>query len=106
MKKIIRTLDFYGFDQDNTMYDVNSTPISKVTEIKNEKYCRVKNEEGNESSENGDNDSATNPTGNTTTPTNNGGEESNTWSNEPTLVDNGEATNNENNNNEILNMVK
>lgn len=38
--KNIRTLDFYGFDGDNTMYDTNSYPISKTSELENEKYVK------------------------------------------------------------------
>lgn len=43
-------LNFYAYDKDNTLYDVNSYPISEVSEIKNEKY--VKNEENNENNNN------------------------------------------------------
>ena len=45
MKEKLRTLEFYGFDDDNTMYDVNSYPISDVKEIKNKKYIRLDEEE-------------------------------------------------------------
>ncbi len=45
MKDKVRTLDFYGFDDDNTMYDVNSYSISDVKEIKNKKYIRPDEEE-------------------------------------------------------------
>lgn len=45
MKDKVRTLDFYGFDDDNTMYDVNSYSISDVKEIKNKKYIRHDEEE-------------------------------------------------------------
>lgn len=95
MKEIIRTLDFYGFDQDSTMYDTNSTSISKVTEIKNEKYCKVDAESGDESSddtsENTD-PSTENEGGNTENPTDNGNSNTpsgddeglNTDTNEPT----------------------
>jgi len=40
MKDIVRTLDFYEFDKDCTMYDVNSYSISKVVEVENEKYVK------------------------------------------------------------------
>lgn len=45
MKNIVRQLNYYGFDDDNTMYDVNSTVISKVKEQKNKKYMRKSEEE-------------------------------------------------------------
>jgi len=45
MKDKVRTLDFYGFDDDNTMYDVNSYSISSVKEVKNKKYIRPDEEE-------------------------------------------------------------
>ena len=45
MKEKLRTLEFYGFDDDNTMYDVNSYSISDVKEIKNKKYIRLDEEE-------------------------------------------------------------
>lgn len=45
MKNIVRQLNYYGFDDDNTMYDVNSTEISKVKEQKNKKYMRKSEEE-------------------------------------------------------------
>ena len=41
MKEKVRTLEFYGFDDDNTMYDLNSYPISDVKEIKNKKYIKL-----------------------------------------------------------------
>jgi hypothetical protein len=40
MKKKVRTLEFYGFDDDNTMYDVNPYVISETKEIKNTKYVK------------------------------------------------------------------
>ncbi len=52
MKEKLRTLEFYGFDDDNTMYDVNSYPISDVKEIKNKKYIRP--DEEDPESESGD----------------------------------------------------
>ncbi len=54
MEEKLRTLEFYGFDDDNTMYDVNSYPISNVKEIKNKKYIRLDEEEPE--SESGDTD--------------------------------------------------
>lgn len=47
MKDVVRNLDFYGFDKDCTMYDVNSYPISKVVEVTNEKYVKPEVEEEN-----------------------------------------------------------
>lgn len=55
MNKKVRTLDFYGFDDDNTMYDINSTVISETKEIKNMKYVKVKEEENNDLTENAEN---------------------------------------------------
>lgn len=59
MKKFVRTLEFYGFDDDSiTKKDSNFTkdddklfPISDVKEIKNRKYVLTEkeNEENNES---------------------------------------------------------
>lgn len=46
MKNILRTLDYYGYDDDNTMYKKNEKykdevfEISKVKEHKNKKYMR------------------------------------------------------------------
>jgi hypothetical protein len=46
MKDKIRTLDFYGFDGDNTMikddenYKDECFSISKLKEIRNEKYIK------------------------------------------------------------------
>ena len=45
MKNKVRVLNFYGFDDDNTMYDVNPYVISETKEIKNMKYVKVKEEE-------------------------------------------------------------
>jgi hypothetical protein len=45
MKNKVRVLNFYGFDDDNTMYDVNPYVISEAKEIKNMKYVKVKEEE-------------------------------------------------------------
>ena len=54
MKNILRTLEYYGFDDDNTMYKAQSTDIiesidvfaiSKVKEQKNKKYMRKSEEE-------------------------------------------------------------
>jgi hypothetical protein len=50
MKKKVRTLEFYGFDDDNTMYDVNPYVISDTKEIKNKKYLRPDEEEPTEDS--------------------------------------------------------
>lgn len=55
MKKKVRTLEFYGFDDDNTMYDANSYVISETKEIKNMKYVIVKEEENNTSATTEDN---------------------------------------------------
>jgi hypothetical protein len=54
MKKKVRLLNFYGFDDDNTMYDVNPYVISETKEIKNMKYVKY-NEENNESGTTEDN---------------------------------------------------
>jgi hypothetical protein len=43
MKDNVRTLAFYGFDGDNTLYDVNSYPVSKVVEVENNKYMKENN---------------------------------------------------------------
>lgn len=46
MKNLVRTLDYYGYDYDSTMYkknedEINETfNISKVKEIKNKKYIK------------------------------------------------------------------
>lgn len=51
MKNKVRTLDFYGFDDDNTMakHVTDDTKgafvISRTKEIKNMKYVKVKEEE-------------------------------------------------------------
>ncbi len=54
MKNIVRQLNYYGFDDDNTMYEAHSTEIlkhmdvfaiSKVKEQKNKKYMRKSEEE-------------------------------------------------------------
>lgn len=51
MKNIVRTLDYYGYDYDGTMYkknenEINETfQISKVKEQKNKKYIKMKNNE-------------------------------------------------------------
>lgn len=51
MKNKVRTLDFYGFDDDNTMakHVTDDTKgafvISRAKEIKNMKYVKVKEEE-------------------------------------------------------------
>lgn len=47
----IRTLDFYGFDGDNTMYDTNSYPISKASELENEKYVKETEDTTNDETE-------------------------------------------------------
>lgn len=52
MKKKVRTLEFYGFDDDNTMYDANSYVISETKEIKNMKYVKVNEEDQNKEEEN------------------------------------------------------
>ena len=54
MKNKVRILEFYGFDDDNTMYDTNSYVISDTKEIKNMKYVKY-NEENNESGTTEDN---------------------------------------------------
>jgi hypothetical protein len=54
MKNKVRVLNFYGFDDDNTMYDVNPYVISETKEIKNMKYVKY-NEENNESGATEDN---------------------------------------------------
>lgn len=49
MKNIVRTLDYYGYDYDSTMYKKNENykdetfEISKIKEERNKKY--IKNEE-------------------------------------------------------------
>lgn len=40
MKNIIRTLDYYGYDYDSTMYENDPYEVSKVKEIKNMKYIK------------------------------------------------------------------
>lgn len=46
MKNIIRTLDYYGYDYDSTLYKKNENykdetfDISKVKELKNRKYIK------------------------------------------------------------------
>lgn len=46
MKNIVRTLDYYGYDYDSTMYKNNEKykdeifDISKVKEHKNKKYIK------------------------------------------------------------------
>lgn len=46
MKKLVRTLDYYGYEDDSTMYKKNEAykdeifGISKVKEIRNRKYVR------------------------------------------------------------------
>ena len=51
MKDIVRTLNYYGFDDDNTMVKkdenyVNETfEISKVADVKNKKYTIIEDEE-------------------------------------------------------------
>lgn len=66
MKKRVRTLDFYGFDDDNTMvkYITEDTKgmfyISKTKEIKNMKYVRTEGGEEEETQEDNNNE-----TGNT-----------------------------------------
>ena len=59
MKDIVRTLDFYGFDGDNTLYDVNSYPVSKVVEVENNKYV---NENNVEDASNDETEQTTEPT--------------------------------------------
>jgi hypothetical protein len=59
MKDIVRTLDFYGFDGDNTLYDVNSYPVSKVVEVENNKYV---NENNVEDASNDETEPTTEPT--------------------------------------------
>ena len=46
MKNLIRTLDYYGYEDDSTMYKKNENykdetfDISKVKELKNRKYIK------------------------------------------------------------------
>jgi hypothetical protein len=75
----IRTLDFYGFDGDNTMYDTNSYPISKASEVENEKYVK-------ETEDNATNDE--------TEPTVDGGETPTTELTEPTDTESGDTETN------------
>ena len=53
MKKKVRTLEFYGFDYNNTMLgDVDHFPVSKVKEVKNMKYVvPVEEEESDDDTE-------------------------------------------------------
>lgn len=54
MKKV-RTLDFYGYSDDSTMIrEKDYFPVSKVEEIRNQKYVKVDDEEEDESTESGD----------------------------------------------------
>lgn len=55
MKNKVRVLNFYGFDDDNTMYDVNPYVISETKEIKNMKYVKVKEEEEETEDQNNEN---------------------------------------------------
>ena len=64
MKNKVRTLDYYGFDEDNTMVKkdenyVNETfEISKIGDVKNRKYSVVKkDEEESENTESGNTES-------------------------------------------------
>lgn len=47
MGKKVRTLDYYGFDEDTTMvktneeYENETFEISKAKELRNEKYIRI-----------------------------------------------------------------
>lgn len=52
MKNKVRVLNFYGFDDDNTMYDVNPYVISETKEIKNMKYVKVSEEDQNNEEKN------------------------------------------------------
>jgi ABC-type oligopeptide transport system substrate-binding subunit len=51
MKNIVRQLNYYGFDDDNTMYKAFKSDsmgvfaISKIKEQKNKKYMRKSEEE-------------------------------------------------------------
>jgi hypothetical protein len=54
MKNIVRQLNYYGFDDDNTMYEAHSSKkldhmdvfaISKVKEQKNKKFMKKSEEE-------------------------------------------------------------
>lgn len=62
MKDKVRTLEYYGFDDDNTMVKkdenyVNETfEISKVADIKNRKYTIVEEEENKETGNTESND--------------------------------------------------
>lgn len=46
MKNIVRTLDYYGYEDDSTLYKKNENKkdetfqISKIKEYKNKKYIR------------------------------------------------------------------
>lgn len=55
MKNKVRVLNFYGFDDDNTMYDVNPYVISETKEIKNMKYVKVNKEEEETEDQNNEN---------------------------------------------------
>lgn len=61
MKDKVRTLEYYGFDEDNTMvkkdenYKDETFEISKVGDIKNRKYTIVEDEENNENENTQDN---------------------------------------------------
>jgi len=54
MKNIVRKLDYYGFDDDNTMYKRDEEykdevfGISKQKEYKNKKYMKKSEEENND----------------------------------------------------------
>jgi hypothetical protein len=54
MKKKVRTLEFYGYDNDSTMlrYD-NYFPVSDVKEIENMKYIIPDEEDGESEDESG-----------------------------------------------------
>lgn len=53
MKNIVRTLDYYGYDCDNTMHKKNENykdevfQVSKQKEYKNKKYMKKSEEENN-----------------------------------------------------------
>ena len=74
MKDIVRTLDFYEFDGDNTMYDINSYTISKVVEVKDNKYIKQIEESGDTSDDDStEGDNSTSLSGGTSTSNENNG---------------------------------
>lgn len=57
MKNILRTLDYYGYDDDSTMYKKNENykdeafQISKLKEQQNRKYIKMTKDTNNENDE-------------------------------------------------------